>query len=345
MKASFFARGAALCVLSALLVSCARRSQPLTIIALDTVCSVNAFEDGTKKLYDEIEEALYNIEDTFDATDSNSRLSAINAAAGIGPSPADESITELLLLSEKVGRGTGGAFSPLLGPVIDLWGINTAEARVPDAREIEEALSLTKAEDLEVTGGTVFLKKRGMKLDLGGIAKGYACDVVRGILEEHAVKRAIIDLGGNIAFLGRKEDGTDWICGIKDPNSPNGEPLLKLETAETSVVTSGVYERYFEKDGRRYHHILDPATGRPAESGVLSMTVISPSSTLADALSTALLVLGADETFSLSDTLRRELGADLSFIAICGDGSVYASRSLEGSLSFFNGAGRKISYR
>jgi thiamine biosynthesis lipoprotein len=142
----------------------------------------------------------------------------------------------------------------------------------------------------------VFLPKPGMRLDFGGIAKGYAADRIAALLQEKRVKRAVIDLGGNIYLHGAKPDRTPWRVGVKDPEDHEGSPALTLTLwGSATVVTSGGYERFFQADGKTYHHILDPKTGYPADSGLLATTIVASSSLAADALSTATFVLGAAE--------------------------------------------------
>ena len=181
-----------------------------------------------------------------------------------------------------------------------------------------------------------------MKVNLGGIVKGFAADEVCKILKKHNVKKAVVDLGGNIYVYGKKSDGSKWTVGIKNPDSPSSAPLLRLCINENSVVTSGSYERFFEADGKKYHHIFNPATGFPADYGIVSATVISPSSIAADALSTATFVLGVEKSFKLLDKFKKEFGTDISFVFICKYGSVFASENLKGSLEFVQDDSRKI---
>ena len=152
--------------------------------------------------------------------------------------------------------------------------------------------------------GTVFLTKTGMKLDLGAIAKGYAADDIAHLLISHKIKKAIIDLGGNIYALGEKEPGENWNIGIRDPETERGEPVLSISVNNTSIVTSGIYERFFEVDGKKYHHILDPRTGYPVENELLSVTIVATSSMDADALSTSTFLLGTDKGMSLIEQTK-----------------------------------------
>lgn len=325
-----------------LLASCSGKTEARTQVVMDTVCTVNAFDDGTKKLYDEIFERLSQIEKKFSATLPDSEISQINSMAGISAVKASDEVLTVLDFALKTAWISDGAFSPAAGPLIDLWGINTDHQKIPSQPEINSALELSDFGCVGLSRDSVFLKKSGMKINLGGIVKGFAADEVCIILKAHGVKKAVVDLGGNIYVYGKKTGGNKWTVGIKNPESPSSAPLLRLFTDKTSVVTSGDYERYFESGGKRYHHIFNLATGFPADSGIVSATVISSSSIAADALSTATFVLGVEKSFKILDELKKQFGQDISFVFICKYGSVFASADLKGSLEFVQDDSRKI---
>ncbi|WP_277299770.1 FAD:protein FMN transferase [Treponema succinifaciens] len=325
-----------------LFFSCSGKIEPRTQTAMDTLCTVNAFEDGTKKLYDEIFERLAQIEKEFSATLPDSEISQINSMAGISAVQTNEEVLNVMDFALKTAWISDGAFTPAAGPLVDLWGINTDHQRIPSQAEINKALELVDFGCVGLSRDSVFLRKAGMKVNLGGIVKGFAADEVCKILKKHNVKKAVVDLGGNIYVYGKKSDGSKWTVGIKNPDSPSSAPLLRLCINENSVVTSGSYERFFEADGKKYHHIFNPATGFPADSGIVSATVISPSSIAADALSTATFVLGVEKSFKLLDKFKKEFGTDISFVFICKYGSVFASENLKGSLEFVQDDSRKI---
>ena len=325
-----------------LFFSCSGKIEPRTQTAMDTLCTVNAFEDGTKKLYDEIFERLAQIEKEFSATLPDSEISQINSMAGISAVQTNEEVLNVMDFALKTAWISDGAFTPAAGPLVDLWGINTDHQRIPSQAEINKALELVDFGCVGLSRDSVFLRKAGMKVNLGGIVKGFAADEVCKILNKHTGKKAVVDLGGNIYVYGKKSDGSKWTVGIKNPDSPSSAPLLRLCINENSVVTSGSYERFFEADGKKYHHIFDPATGFPADYGIVSATVISPSSIAADALSTATFVLGVEKSFKLLDKFKKEFGTDISFVFICKYGSVFASENLKGSLEFVQDDSRKI---
>lgn len=325
-----------------LFASCSGKIEPRTQTAMDTLCTVNAFEDGTKKLYDEIFERLAQIEKEFSATLQDSEISRINSMAGISAVKTNEEVLNVLDFALKTAWISDGAFTPAAGPLVDLWGINTDHQKIPSQAQINNALELVDFGCVGLSRDSVFLRKAGMKINLGGIVKGFAADEVCKILKMHGVKKAVVDLGGNIYVYGKKSDGSKWTVGIKNPESPSSAPLLRLCINENSVVTSGSYERYFESNGKRYHHIFNPATGFPADSGIVSATVISPSSIAADALSTATFVLGVEKSFKLLNKFKKEFETDISFVFICKYGSVFASEDLKGSLEFVQDDSRKI---
>lgn len=307
---------------------------PRTEQVLGTLCTVNAYEDGTAALYDELFARLQEIDRHFNVNREDSDVSRINAAAGDGTMVSVHADVQAVLdRALSFAQASGGAFDPSIGPLVRLWGINTDTARVPAAGEIAAVLPLVCYSDVELgTGNTVRLKRRGMQLDLGGIAKGYAADALTEILQAHGVRQAVVNLGGNVYVWGKKKDGSSWKVGIKNPRDPDGEPLLLFSSAGSmSLVTSGVYERYFEQDGVRYHHILDAAAGCPAQRDWLSTSIVSASSMDADALSTVAFLLGPERYFAMP--------GHQPAVFIMADGTVIASAELNGSLSWYRNQG------
>ena len=320
--------------------SCVRTADPRTEVLMGTVCTVNAYDDGTKSLYDELFARLHEIDETFSVTVDSSEISAINKAAGERSVAVSSDTAYVIKASLFYAELTGGAFDPTVGPLVKIWGINTDHARVPAQSEIDAVLPLINWRDVSAADdNTVMLKRRGMALDLGGIVKGYAADELTKILDARKVRRAIVDLGGNIFVYGKKKDGSPWRVGIKDPNDPEGVPAIVLNVANSTIVTSGVYERFFTENGVRYHHILDAKTGYPASSALLSSTIVCESSMAADALSTSVFVLGKAGGMELLRRMHSTqlpeipgLHAQALGIFIEEDGNISASKELEGSL-------------
>ncbi|MDR0553945.1 MAG: FAD:protein FMN transferase [Treponema sp.] len=261
---------------------------------LGTVCVVNLYERGTNELYRKIFRRIREIEEIMSANRAGTDLDRVNKQAGIMPVHVRE---ELLYVVERAlvyAQSSGGAFDPTIGPLVNLWGIGGDAAHIPGEKAIQDALSLVNWRDLIVDrqAGTLFLKRPGMALDLGAIAKGYAADEAARIIKEARIPGAIVDLGGNVFAYGEKEGSKPWRIGIQDPLENRGTFVGILEVRNKTVVTSGVYERFLQVGGKRYHHILSPQTGYPADTGLLSVTIIADRSIDADALATAAFALG-----------------------------------------------------
>jgi thiamine biosynthesis lipoprotein len=276
---------------------------PRSVFALGTVCTLNLYDDGTDELYAALAGRLNEIENIFSVTLSDSEISRINQNAGVMPVKVSEEVIALMEKACYFARKTDGVFDPTIGALVDIWGIGSDYQRVPQQEEIDAVLPLVDWRNIEynIEESTVFLPKKGMKLDFGGIAKGYAADELIAIIENANVKRAIVDLGSSSVYVwGKKPDGSKWRVGVKNPDNPEGsEPVIRVEIDSNSVTSSGAYERFFYEGGVKYHHILDPKTGYPADSGILSATIISDSALAADALSTSVFVLGKEKTRAL----------------------------------------------
>ena len=309
-----------------LLISCGSSNSTFTWEALGTSCTVTLFEFGSEKIHSEILMRISEIDSMFSVNKKDSDISKVNENAGVASVAVHADVAEVLSFALEIAEKSCGAFDPSVGPLVRLWGINTENARVPSDSEIETARSLVDWKKVRLEGREVFLEEKGMSLDLGGIAKGYAADEIVRILEKHRVKRAVIDLGGNIYVYGRKKNGEAWRVGVRNPREKDGNPILTLRLDESgSVVTSGVYERFFERDGKIYHHILDPKSGRPSNSGILSVTIVDSSSMRADALSTTAFILGPERFQELFKSGAIFIDENLS-VKICG--SVPASAHL-----------------
>jgi thiamine biosynthesis lipoprotein len=273
---------------------------------LGTVCTVNLYERGSSRVYREIFSRLREIENRMSANLADSELELINKNAGIEPFPAHEDLIELIERALYFCELSNGAFDITVGPLVKLWDIGGNDPRLPSPVEINAVLPLIAWRDIIIDkeAGTVFLARKGMRLDLGAIAKGYAGDEAARIIRAAGIPRAIIDLGGNIFALGEKAGKVPWRVGIQNPVGDRGSYMGILEIRDKTLVTSGVYERYSDIEGKRYHHILSTADGYPAESGLLSVTVTAETSADADALSTALFVLGYEKGKALAESMN-----------------------------------------
>lgn len=278
-----------------------------TQLLLGTTISVTVYEPASEAVAEvfarirEIEEKMSTSEDDYDTTE----LLQVNRMADEAPVAVSEDTFFVIEAAKDYSELSFGAFDLSIWPLVRLWGFGTADAAVPPEDRIEETRALVdhRKVNLDPETRSVSLEEEGMGIDVGGIAKGYAADEARRILKEHGVERALLDFGGNILTVGEKPDGNPWRIGIQNPDSRRGQFLGIVETGPGAVVTSGDYERFFEVDGVRYHHIIDPATGYPTRNGLRSVTILAEDSIDADALSTAAFVLGVEEGTKLIETL------------------------------------------
>lgn len=320
---------------------CERKIPPQSEFVLGTVCSINLYEAGSAELYGTLFARLRQLNDTFNNYSDSSEITRVNQNAAVAPVEVSQDFFIVLKTALDFARLTGGAFDPTVGPLIKLWGFGK-EPRVPSQEEIEDAQKLVGWQcvilegftDQEAAAGpTVRFTKSGVRLDLGAIAKGYAADCLVDILREQGVKRASISLGGNVYVYGKKRDGSLWSVAIRNPEKPSQNSFM-LKTQDATVVTSGAYERFFEQDGKIYGHIFDPATGFPADSGLASVTIVSKTSMIADALSTSLFVLGMKK---IPELKKSALAGDFDCVLVDASGKAYASKNLKGRLSALNG--------
>lgn len=285
------------------LTGCAGRPSSYTtdFFAMDTFMSVSVYgsdEDSAQQAAVACEQEVNALEPALSRTREDSDLYRLNHANGAACEVSEDTYAAIEA-AVQYAEWTGGAFDPTMAPLTDLWGINTENAHVPTQAEIDEALSHVGYKNIKLLGDNQVQLLGGAQLDLGGIGKGFATDAVFALLTqqpEGAATGALVQLGGNIGAFGENpaRDGGNWVVGVADPDN-NAEFVATAEVRNASVVTSGDYERFFEQDGKRYHHIFDPKTGYPADTGLRSVTVIDENSTRADALTTALFVMGLDD--------------------------------------------------
>jgi len=231
-----------------------------------------------------------------------SELSRINQAAGLEPIGVSAETFDLLRRALEVAEYTEGGFNIAIGPAVRLWNIPEAP-RIPSAMELEIAAQYVdyRRIHLDQTRRTVFLEKPGMRIDIGGIGKGFAAEKAAAVMRENGAKGGLVAVAGDFRVFGRRADGTAWPLGIQHPREP-GKVLAMLDVTDEAVSTSGDYERYFLKDGVRYHHILDPQTLQPARL-CQSVTIIAPDATTADALATGVFVMGPARGMALVERL------------------------------------------
>ena len=221
---------------------------------------------------------LRSYEHRFSANDPSSELMEVNQKAGIEPVKVHSDLFSLIALGTSHSQAQGSHLNIAIGPLVQTWRIGFSDARKPDQGEIEQALTVIDSHQicLDPDQQTVFLKRKGMKIDLGALAKGFSADLLANYLRSQGIEQALIDLGGNILTLGLNPvSHRPWRIGIQNPQLPRGEHLLVLSVTDKSVVTSGTYVRHLDVDGQSFHHILDPQTGYPVETELASLTIIS----------------------------------------------------------------------
>lgn len=306
-----------LLLMLSLLCSCSSEAAYTDFFAMDTAMRFTLYgKDGL-----EAQDEILRLEEALSRTKETSLVSALNR----GESVEDAELAALLTRCMEFTALTRGAFDATIAPVVSAWGFTEDAYRVPEASELSDLLTLVGSEHITLSGNRATLAE-GCRIDLGGIAKGYASDRVAQIWAENGVKCGLAALGGNIYCCGTKPDGSLWRISVQDPFDSTAYVGI-LSLSDAFAVTSGGYERNFEENGKVYHHIIDPSTGYPADSGLSSVTVVShESGTLCDALSTACYVLGEEASLAL----WREVGS-FDLVLVTDDGRVLITEGLEES--------------
>lgn len=310
-------------MLSALLflTGCSAESSPEpvqgTFFAMDTMMDFTIY--GESGLIDQSESLIASLESLVSVTDTGSELYAINQT---GSGTLTGKASSLMEQALEICRRTDGALDLSIYPIVRAWGFTTGSYQVPDEAEIQALLPLVDYRKIQydAADGDVTLPE-GMEIDLGSVAKGYAGQLAAQMLREHGVQSALLNLGGNVQTVGTKPDGSPWQIGIKDPQGEDAMMVLSVE--DQAVVTSGGYERYFEQDGQTYWHIMDPSTGHPADSGLISVTIVGDEGVVCDGLSTALFVMGLEKAADLWAQ-----SGDFEAVFVTASGEVYITEGL-----------------
>lgn len=273
------------------------------------------YSTNAKEIAILVENELKRLEGLMSFYINSSDVGKLNLKAGQAQVHLSKETFEVIKKSKDYSELCNGAFDITIAPLVKLWGIFSKSQRVPPKNEIENILSLINYKDiiLNIEENSAKLSKTGQKIDLGAIAKGYTADRIIDIYKKNHVQSAFINIGGNVLTLGNKPDGSPWLIGIQNPFKIRGEFIGVVKISDETVVTSGDYVRYFEKDKIRYHHILDPKTGYPANSGIISATIIGKSSMEADALSTAIFILGLKKGMELVNKINNTEAIFITF--------------------------------
>lgn len=296
--------------------------------AMNTVIEQKWYGESADTVYTGMETKIREIESVLSLHLSQSEIASINENAGVQPVEVSQRTFDLLQRAKELSEQSDGAFDITIAPVVELWGITSDHPHVPTDEELAQAMALMGLEDLvlDEEACTAYLTRPGMAIDLGGIAKGWTADQLREYARELGAERGYVSLGGNLMIIGERPDGDPFKFGLRDPQG-DASTYLGTVTLEDgcTMATTGGYERYFEEDGIRYHHVLDPRTGYPADSGLLSVAVISKDGTLADYLSTTLFVQGLEAAKAAAGS------EDYALVMVDQENNVWISGSLRGN--------------
>ena len=315
------------------LTGCTRNTEPLsrTGFFFDTVIQITLYDTKDTAILDGCFELAQTYEQLFSPTIEGSDVWNINHSEGVSVNVKEETL-DLLSAAVDYAVLTNGVIDPTIRPVSELWHFGSEdEPCVPDESAIKEALTHVSYQNIRIANGdtpdrnhpgryTVRLDDPKAAIDLGCIAKGYIADKLKEYLLSQGIQSACISLGGNVLVIGEKPDHSPFRIGIQEPFAPDGTSLGTVEIRDTSLVTSGIYERCFYEDGRFYHHVLDTATGYPVDNELAAVTILCPSSTKADALSTSCLCLGLSKGRQFLDSF-----SDVEYLLVTKNGTQYCS--------------------
>ncbi len=292
--------------------------------AMDTFMSIEAKGGDAEEAIKKSEEYIQQLESLISRTDENSEIYELNHSEG-------EIITvshmtyDIISIALSCAVKTEGGFDPTVCAITDLWGIGTEHQGIPTEEAIAEALESVSYENIILLGDNKVQLINGAQIDLGAVGKGYAADGIYQIFKENQVESGIIALGGNLYLVGENEEAMPWNVGIVDPDDTEAH-RIGVKVTDKSVVTTGAYERFFEENGKRYHHIFDTQTGYPTNKDIKSVTIVSENSTLADIYATAIFAMGYEKAITFVES-------DIEAIIIREDNVVYVSEGLEGAVT------------
>lgn len=329
---------AAVCLFVGLTLSRRETHAERVDFLMDTFVEQRITGPNAEKTGEKTYQALRDFDEALSLYNAESQISRINAAAGREPVVVEQMVYDLLKRARDLSEQSYGAFDFTIAPVTTLWHEAKIEGRPPEDDAVAKRLALVdyRRVRFDDAARSVMLEEAGMAIDLGGIAKGYACDIVRQIYRESGVSTALVSIGGNVYTYRAPKGEQTYHVGIRNPLGDSADPMMRLNITEEVIATSGAYERFFEYEGVSYHHILSTQTGQPAETDLLAAVAISPDGALADFLSTTFYVLGRDavlEAIAQEEALLAQ-GEQPQFrvIAVDRDHKIYVSPSLRGQV-------------
>ncbi|RCW71898.1 FAD:protein FMN transferase [Saliterribacillus persicus] len=293
-----------------------------TEFLLGTVVTVKIYDEDKEAVLQEAFTLMEELEAKISTSIEDSEINKINQQAGKEAVKVSEEVFNLIESGKAYSEKANGSFDITIGPLTSLWHIGYEDAKKPDQSEITEILSYIDYEKIEMNedNQTIYLEQENMQLDLGAIAKGFIADRINELFEEKEVSTGIIDLGGNIYVRGEHPRQDNWTIGIQNPFEGRGELVGKVTGENISVVTSGIYERYLEVDGKQYHHLLNPIDGYPFDNEIAGVTIISEKSIDGDALSTLVFSKGLEGGLQAIEEMD-----DIDVIIVTKDKEVYLS--------------------
>lgn len=305
-----------------------------TAFVMNTVVEYKLYGKNAGKAQQEIHAALIDIENKMSMYIESSEIAQLNHHAGIEKVPLSQNTFDLLTRCVDFGAQSNGVFDVTIAPLTEEWGITEMAPEVPKAETIDSLRDLVHYNDIQLDSAdnSAMLKGNGQAVDVGGIAKGFACGVAREIALKNGITSGYISIGGNLMVVGNKPGGEPFRFGVRDPRGEASDYIGVITLPDSTMATSGDYERFFEQNGKIYHHILDPRTGYPAESDLMSVSVISPDGAYADFLSTYLFIMGKEFA------LERLNASDYALIVVDADKNVYTSPSIRDNFTPANAA-------
>lgn len=299
----------------------------LEFYAMDTYMTVTAYGKQAQEAAEQAEAEAHRLDKLLSTGDPDSEISRLNET---GRGTLSKDAADLVEMGLSFYDTTDGKFDIAIYPIMKAWGFADQRYRVPSEEELEQLLPLVDAKKIlfDEKSLEISFDQEGMAIDLGGIAKGYTSARMISVLKEHGITSGLVNLGGNVQALGSKPDGSDWRIAVQDPKG-DGYYLGVLEASDTAVISSGAYERNFTQGGTVYHHIIDPADGRPADHGLQSVTIVSDHAAMADALSTSLYIMGKDKAIEF----WRKHAEDFDCILLDDAGELFVTEPLEDRFS------------
>lgn len=303
---------------------------------MGTLIDIKIWHSNSEPILDQVEELLYLYKDRFSANDLTSELMEVNLNAGVQAVPVAPDLYELIALGKAHSCAPNSRLNITIGPLVQAWRVGFDDAHLPSPETIKEKLRLIDPRDIELEEETqaVYLKKEGMAIDLGALAKGYIADKIVEHLKRVGVSSGLVNLGGNVLTFGtatHQEDGC-WRIGIQHPTKPRGNNMAILKIQSGSVVTSGIYERTFQYEGKTYHHIFDSQTGYPVVTDIASLTIVSDKSVDGEIWTTRLFGLSVQAIY---EEVTKQEGLEAIIITV--DNELFCTQGLKERLFLLEG--------